>query len=72
MVIQVDGHSVGLGVQYVNDIEWHDAEQLQPAATGLFPPGLLPFVKGYLPGANGTVLDSEAIARCPMWQVHRT
>ncbi len=72
MVIQVDGQSVGLVVQYVNDIELHDAEQLQSAAAGLFPPRLLPFVKGYLPGANGTVLDTEAIARSPMWQVHRS
>ncbi len=72
MVIQMDGQSMGLVVQYVNDIELHDAEQLQPAAAGLFPPRLLPFVKGYLPGANGTVLDTGAIASFPMWQVHRS
>ena len=72
MVIQVDGQSVGLVVQYVNDIELQDAQQLQPASAGLFPPELLPFVKGYLPGANGTVLDTEAIARSPLWQVHRS
>lgn len=72
MVIQINGQSMGLVVQNVNDIEWHDAEQLQSAAAGLFPPGLLPFVKGYLPGAKGTVLDTEAIARSPLWQVHRS
>lgn len=72
MVIQMDGQSMGLVVQYVNDIELHDAEQLQPAAAGLFPPRILPFLKGYLPGANGTVLDTEAIARFPMWQIHRS
>ena len=72
MVIQMDGQSMGLVVQDVNDIEWHDAEQLQAAAAGLFPPKLLPFVKGYLPGGNGTVLNTEAIARFPMWQVHRS
>ena len=71
MVIQVDDQSVGLVVQYFNDIELHDAAQLQSAAAGLFPPQLLPFVKGYLPGANGTVLDAEAITRFPLWQVHR-
>ena len=72
MVIQIDGQSMGLAVQHVNDIELHDAEQLQPTAAGLFPPRLLPFVKGYLPSANSTVLDTEAIARFPMWQVHRS
>lgn len=72
MVIQMDRQSMGLVVQYVNDIELHDAEQLLSAAAGLFPPRLLPFVKGYLPGVNGTVLDTGAIARFPMWQVHRS
>lgn len=72
MVIQIDGQSMGLVVQYVNDIELHKGEQLQPATAGLFPPKLLPFLKGYLPGANGTVLDPEAIARFPVWQVHRS
>ena len=71
MVIQIEGQYMGLVVQYINDIEWHDAE-LQPPLRGLFPPRLLPFVKGYLPGANGIVLDTEAIARFPMWQVHRS
>ena len=71
MVIQVDNQSVGLVVQYFNDIELHDASQLQNSAAGLFPPQLLPFVKGYLPGANGTLLDAEAITRFPLWQVHR-
>ena len=72
MVIQIEGQYRGLVVQYINDIELYDAEQLQPPLRGLFPPRLLPFVKGYLPGANGIVLDIEAIARFPMWQVHRS
>ncbi len=72
MVIQIDGQAMGLAVQYVNDIELHEADQLQSAEPGLFPPRLLPFVKGYLPGVNGTVLDTGAIARFPMWQVHRS
>lgn len=71
IVIQMNGQSIGLVVQHVFDIELHDAEQLESAA-GLFPPRLLPFVKGYLPSANSAVLDPEAIARFPMWQVHRS
>ena len=71
MVIQIEGQYMGLVVQCINDIEWHEAE-LQPPLRGLFPPRLLPFVKGYLPGANGIVLDTEAIARFPMWQLHRS
>jgi chemotaxis signal transduction protein len=71
MVIQMNGQSIGLVVQSVKDIELHDATQLQKAPVGLFPPRLLSFVKGYLLNANGLVFDTEAIARCPMWQVHR-
>lgn len=72
MVIQMNDQFMGLVVQYVNDIELHNIEQLQPAAAGLFPPKLLPFVKGYLPGANAYVIAPEAIARFPMWQLHRS
>ena len=71
IVIQINGQSLGLVVQHVNDIELHDPAHIQPAAVGLFPPGLLPFVEGYLPSASGIVLDTAAIARCPLWQVHR-
>lgn len=71
MVIQIEGQYMGLVVQYISDIESHDAE-LQPPLAGLFPPRLLPFVKGYLPGINGIVINTEAIARFPMWQVHRS
>lgn len=72
IVVQLDNQYMGLVVQQIKDIELHDTEQLQKAAVGLFPPKLLPFVKGYLPGTNNTVLDIEAIARFPMWQVHRS
>ncbi len=72
VVIQVNDQYLGLVVQYVKDIELHDTENIQPAAAGFFSPKLLPFVKGYLPGINGTVLDTEAIARYPLWQVHRS
>lgn len=70
MVVQVQGQSVGLVVQQVNDIELHDLQQLQPVAPGLFPAKLLPFVLGALRGDNGTVLDVIAIAQYPLWQRH--
>lgn len=70
MVVQVNGQSVGLVVPQVNDIELHDLQQLQPAAVGLFPPKLLPFVLGAIRGGNGIVLDVTAIAQYPLWQIH--
>lgn len=70
MVVQVNDQAVGLMVSQVNDIELHELEQLQLAAPGLFPPKLLPFVLGALPGGKGTVLDIKAIAQCPLWQLH--
>lgn len=72
IVIQINGQSMGLVVPYVKDIELHNPDQLQRASNEVFSPRLLPFVKGYLPGANGIVLDTQAIARCPLWQVHRS
>lgn len=71
IVIQMNGQAMGLVVQHVNDIELHAPANIQPATVDLFPPGLLPFIKGYLPSAHSTVLDPAAIARCPLWQVHR-
>ena len=71
MVVQVNDQPIGLVVQQVNDIELHELEKLQPAAAGLFPPKLLPFVLGTLPGGSGTVLDVTAIALSPLWQIHR-
>ncbi len=71
MVVQVNDQPVGLVVQQVNDIELHELEKLQPAAAGLFPPKLLPFVLGILPGGSGTVLDVTAITLSPLWQIHR-
>lgn len=72
MVIQINGQSMGLVVQYVKDIELYDPEQFQKASIDVFPPRLLPFVKGYLPSANGIVLDTQAIARYPLWQIHQS
>ena len=71
MVIQINGQSMGLVVQYVLDIELYDPIQIQPASADLFPARLLPFLLGYLPSANALVFDSEAIARCPLWQIHQ-
>lgn len=71
MVVQVKDQSVGLVVQQVNDIELHELAQLQPAAPGLFSPGLMPFVLGYLPEGSGAVLDVNTITECPLWQIHR-
>lgn len=72
MVIQINGQSIGLVVQYVKDIELYDPVHIQPATADLFPAKLLSFILGYLPSANGLVLDSLAIARCPLWQFHRS
>lgn len=71
MVIEIKGHSIGLVVEYVHDIELHDVQQLQPATADVFPSRLLPFVAGYLPDSNGIVLNTQAIALCPLWQIHR-
>lgn len=62
---------LGLVVHHVNDIELQDLQQLQPAAPGLFPPRLLPFILGSLPGDQGMVLDINAIANCPLWQIYQ-
>ncbi|NWF61041.1 MAG: chemotaxis protein CheW [Fischerella sp.] len=71
MVVQVNGQSVGLVVEKVNDIESHDLEKLHPPSFGLFPGSLLPFVLGYLPGDRGNVLDVAAIAGFSLWQSHK-
>lgn len=70
IVIQVGNQCVGLVVEQVNNIESHDLQQLHPAAIGLFPPHLLPFVLGSLPGDGGTVLNLTAITQSPLWQIH--
>ena len=68
VVVQINGQSVGLGLQRVHDVELHNLEQLQPVAPGLFSPQLQPFVLGTLPGVNGAVLNLTTIAQCPLWQ----
>lgn len=71
IVIQLNQQSVGLVVQQVKDIELHELSQLQRAETGLFPPKLLPFILGALPGDDGVVLDVTAITQYPLWQLHQ-
>lgn len=72
IVIQLERMCLGLVTSEVKDIELHNAQSLQTAETYLYPPRLLTFVKGYLPSAESLVLDIEAIARFPLWQVHRS
>ncbi|MGQ4650078.1 chemotaxis protein CheW [Lyngbya aestuarii] len=71
MVIQVNQQHVGLVVQQVNDIELHELQQLQTAASGLFPPKLMPFVLGVLPENGSPVLDVAAVASSRLLQVNR-
>ena len=68
VVVQINGQAVGLGLQQVHDIEFHNLDQLQPTAPGLFSPQLQPFVLGTLPGVDGAVLNLSAIAQCPLWR----
>ncbi|NET60108.1 MAG: chemotaxis protein CheW [Symploca sp. SIO2E6] len=63
IVIEVNHQSLGLVVEQVNDIELHDLQRLQPATAGTFPPKIMPFVLGSLPGVSSIVLDITAISR---------
>ncbi|NWF60421.1 MAG: chemotaxis protein CheW [Fischerella sp.] len=71
IVVQIHNQSLGLGVQQVNDIELHDLQQLQSVPVGLFPPDLLPLIRGTLPGCSDAVLDLQDIIHCPLWQKHQ-
>jgi positive phototaxis protein PixI len=78
IVLQVNGQLIGLAVPEVYDIEQHDPNLLQPPLAELFSPKLLPFVKGYLTGANqrptegqrSTVLEVAAILQDPRLHLH--
>jgi positive phototaxis protein PixI len=70
IILQVNEQVLGLVVQQVDDIEFHNLQQLQKAAIGLFPPKLLPFVLGAFP-EGGTLLNVVAITECNWWQLHR-
>ncbi|MGV0027297.1 chemotaxis protein CheW [Phormidesmis priestleyi] len=78
IVLQVNGQFLGLAVSEVYDIEQHDPNLLQPPLSELFSPKLLPFVKGYLTGADrrstedqrSTVLEVAAILQDPRLHLH--
>jgi positive phototaxis protein PixI len=71
MVVQVNHHSIGVGVPHIGDVEFHDLQRLQPVPPGLFSPGLLPLIAGLLPEDNGVVLNLKAIVDCPLWKSMR-
>jgi positive phototaxis protein PixI len=71
VVIQLEGLFLGLVTCEVKEIELHHTQFLEAAQTHLYSSRLLSFSKGYLPSAESLVLDIDAIARFPLWQVHR-
>jgi positive phototaxis protein PixI len=68
IAIEVEQQPLGLVVPRIDDIEWHEAPNMQPPSAGLFPSQLLPFVQGYLSEASSMVLSVEAIAQSPLLQ----
>ncbi|HEY9297736.1 MAG TPA: chemotaxis protein CheW [Phormidium sp.] len=74
IAIQVEEQYLGLVVQQINDIELHDVNQINMPSLGLFSPEILPYLQGYLIGANKEVLmvlNANAIAHAPLWQLNR-
>lgn len=74
IAIQVQEQYLGLVVQQINDIELHNINQINMPSLGLFSPEILPYLQGYLIGANKEVLmvlNGEAIAKAPLWQLNR-
>jgi positive phototaxis protein PixI len=65
-----EGQLLGLAIPEVQEIELHDPQYLHPPSAGLFPPHLLPFVKGYLTGDRSTVLDIASILQDPQLHIH--
>lgn len=70
IVVQSSGHSLGLVVEKVSDVDLFEDSEIQ-METGLCPPSLEPFVSGYCPQQNGTVLSVANIVESPLWQSHR-
>ncbi len=67
IVAEMDGQYLGLVVDRVNDIEWHELKSIQPPRAQLFSAQLLPFMQGYL--SDGTILIApRAIACSPLIQ----
>ena len=74
IAIQVQEQYLGLVVQQINDIDLHDINQINMPSLGLFSPEVLPYLQGYLIGANKEVLmvlNGDAIAQAPLWQLNR-
>lgn len=69
IVVQCAGHSLGLVVEQVSDVDLFDANEIQ-MEPGLCPASLEPFVSGYCPQQSGTVLSVESIVNSPLWQSH--
>jgi positive phototaxis protein PixI len=70
IVVQSAGHSLGLVVEQVSDVDLFDEAKIH-LEPGLCPPSLEPFVSGYCPQQGGTVLDIASIVNSPLWQSHR-
>jgi positive phototaxis protein PixI len=70
IVVQSAGHSLGLVVEQVSDIDLFDDSKIH-VESGLCPPSLEPFVSGYCPQQGGIVLDIASIVNLPLWQSHR-
>lgn len=62
IVAVIDSQYLGLVVERVNDIEWHDLEAIQLPRAQLFAAQLLPFMQGYLSDSGTILLDLGAIA----------
>jgi positive phototaxis protein PixI len=70
IVVQSAGHSLGLVVEQVSDVDLFDEAKIHLEA-GLCPLTLEPFVLGYCPQQGGTVLNIASIVNSPLWQSHR-
>ncbi len=70
IVVQSAGHSLGLVVEQVSDVNLFDETKIH-MEQGLCLPSLEPFVAGYCPQQGGTVLHVPSIVNSPLWQSHR-
>lgn len=74
IAIQIEDKTLGLVVRQINDIERHNIEQINMPSIGLFSPEIMPYLGGYILGANREVLmvlNASAIANAPLWQIHQ-
>lgn len=74
IAIQIGDKTLGLVVRQINDIERHHLQQINQPSIGLFSPDIMPYLGGYLLGEEREVLmvlNGEAIANAPLWQIHK-